>query len=584
MPRNISAKISASKGQGMRQTRRQFVATTVAFGAIAATGARAATPPQPSGPPRMALDAFAADPSKLASLRHGIAVMKARDPSDHKSWFFQGAIHAYSDALYQDALSHDAKVAHVDGKRYWNRCPHFGQASADFVIWHRAYLHYFERVLREAAQDPDLSLPYWNYALPADRVFPDVFAAKFLDAQKTQSNSLYHPNRELAFVTGRLELSSAIGDATHTVGCENFFHEAGVPGLAGDHLDPDDTVIGLLEQRPHNDIHLAVGGVVNSANGAMAEITTPAFDPVFWVHHANNDRMWAAWSRVPGKRWGPMPADEWWDETPWVFLDVDGTEQSMSRRHYLELEATYDTVNGASLLQLAPKPLPPESEASGGSAPPMVGAAPPPRRHRGQRAAPPMMEAPPPPPPPPEPPPPSPPQQKRLLADAGSISFSPKSAAKRSINTAPPLMVGAAAPGAGPTTVEVDRSASKSADGLPAPETLPPDARVYLELASITFDRVPSSGFAVYLDRANAKSLTPLGLLDLFGATHAKMPGMAMMSASQRFDATRIVKSSHGPFTLRIEPYDLLVTKTGASPTQRRDAVHIGSVKFVVVS
>jgi len=41
---------------------------------------------------------------------------------------------------------------------------------------------------------------------------------------------------------------------------------------------------------------------------------------------------------------------------------------------------------------------------------------------------------------------------------------------------------------------------------------------------------------------------------------------------------------SEGPFTLRIEPYDLLVSKAGASAPQRADQVHIGSVKFVVIS
>ena len=61
------------------------------------------------------------------------------------------------------------------------------------------------------------------------------------------------------------------------------------------------------------------------------------------------------------------------------------------------------------------------------------------------------------------------------------------------------------------------------------------------------------------------------------------MAGMAM-GATQRFDVTRFIRSGIGAFTVRIEPYDLLVTKTGATATQRKDAVHIGAVKFVVVS
>jgi hypothetical protein len=111
-----------------------------------------------------------------------------------------------------------------------------------------------------------------------------------------------------------------------------------------------------------------------------------------------------------------------------------------------------------------------------------------------------------------------------------------------------------------------------------------PNERVLLELSDIHFDRVPSSGFAVYLIEGRTTALNdPVGLLNLFGATHMQTPGMAM-KAAQRFDVTRIVVHSEGPFTLRIEPYDLLVSKAGASAPQRADQVHIGSVKFVVIS
>jgi hypothetical protein len=141
-------------------------------------------------------------------------------------------------------------------------------------------------------------------------------------------------------------------------------------------------------------------------------------------------------------------------------------------------------------------------------------------------------------------------------------------------------MVGATAPGSG--GAGADKAARD--ETLVAPQLGAPNARVFLELADIRFDRVPSTGFAVYLDRAGTRAFQPVGLLDLFGATQAQMPGMAMRRASQRFDVTRFVRSGQGAFTLRVEPYDLLVTKSGSPATQRRDAVHIGSVKFVVIS
>ena len=91
---------------------------------------------------------------------------------------------------------------------------------------------------------------------------------------------------------------------------------------------------------------------------------------------------------------------------------------------------------------------------------------------------------------------------------------------------------------------------------------------------------MPSSGFAVYLGKGEG---TFVGLVDLFGATHPRMPGMSAMKPVQRFDVTRIVGKAKGPFTVRVEPYDLLVSISGAANT-RADAVHIGSIKFMVAS
>jgi hypothetical protein len=112
--------------------------------------------------------------------------------------------------------------------------------------------------------------------------------------------------------------------------------------------------------------------------------------------------------------------------------------------------------------------------------------------------------------------------------------------------------------------------------------------RVILELSGIAFERVPSSGFAVYLasaaDIAAGRPGTFVGLLDLFGATHAHMAGMEGMGAVQRFDISRIVAREGLGLTLRIEPYDLFTSKTGASAPKRDDTVKIGKVRFVEVS
>ncbi|MEI9887837.1 MAG: tyrosinase family protein [Rhizomicrobium sp.] len=550
----------------MHQTRRQFVGTTAVLSAFALAGARAAVAP---GPQRQSLAAFADDSARVASLRKGIAAMKALPASDHRSWFFQAATHAYSQSLYTAELRRDPRLKTVDRERYWNKCPHFGQCSADFVIWHRAYLHYFERHLRDAAGDPTLALPYWDYTKPEQRIFPAIFAPEFLDPGKTQPNPLFHPNREKSFTRGLLEISANIGQAPKTVAAATFFHEVGVPGFGGDNLDSGHTQIGLLEQRPHNDIHLACGGVINSSNGAMAEITTAAFDPVFWVHHANIDRMWAEWASRPGKSWGPAPAPDWFDEKPWTFVDVDGSERTLSRRDAIGLTAAYD-VDYASQLAVPSPPQPPpppvaSAAPSGGSrdravatgAAPVMAAAPAPMRKRAK-----------------------PPAERELLADNTPIVVTPHNAGHR--------LFGEAAPPGRRGNTGYAREDGPPAQALDAPELSDRNARVLLELADISFKLVPSSGFAVFLDCAGRPAAgEPVGLIDIFGATHRgmeMMAGMHHLKATQRFDVTAVVRQAPGPFTLRVEPYDLLVSRDGKPTRGRADAVTIGSVRFVVLT
>ena len=351
----------------MKQTRRNFVGTAAALGALA-TAAGWSSAGAATEPVRLSLAEFVKDPVRLASLRRGVAAMKALPPSDHRSWFWQAATHAYNDALYSEALARDPKVAGVNAKRYWNQCPHFGQCSADFLIWHRAFLFNFEHILRDASGDPAFALPYWDYSTPEGRAFPEAFAAEYLDGAKKSPNPLFHPTRNYDFTSGDTMLSDMVAQASRTMSAPNFYSAPGQTGFAGDFADKGAPVSGLIETRPHGDIHMVVGGWISgiNANGAMSDIPTAAFDPVFWVHHANVDRLWVSWAQTRGKTWGPMPSDAWLDEKPWVFVDVNGNDVGESRRFYLEranLDVRYD-IDDPAKLELA---LPPRRYAVGGA-------------------------------------------------------------------------------------------------------------------------------------------------------------------------------------------------------------------------
>src|SRR6202000_3351134 len=63
---------------------------------------------------------------------------------------------------------------------------------------------------------------------------------------------------------------------------------------------PDQTtVFSVLEGQPHNLVHNCIGGgghLVPAPYGNMTNFLSPV-DPVFFLHHANMDRLWDVWTR-----------------------------------------------------------------------------------------------------------------------------------------------------------------------------------------------------------------------------------------------------------------------------------------------
>jgi tyrosinase len=69
----------------------------------------------------------------------------------------------------------------------------------------------------------------------------------------------------------------------------------------GGGLDVDQSFCAL-DMLPHNAMHIWIGGNPSSGvNGDMGNNLTAAFDPIFWGHHGNIDRLWARWQKLhPG--------------------------------------------------------------------------------------------------------------------------------------------------------------------------------------------------------------------------------------------------------------------------------------------
>ncbi len=221
-----------------------------------------------------------------------VSVLRARPLNDPTSWRYLAAVHGYpghaSDPFAQAGEKLPSKASQ---QAFWNQCQH---QTWFFLPWHRGYLACFEEIVADAvvqAGGPTgWALPYWNYSSqsPHARQMPAALLNQF-DA-KGNPNPLWLPGRSMATPTAALP-------ATHVV-LNALLHSpfdgtslGGSPGFGGvrtgfSHFGGTN---GLLENLPHNQVHVDVGGL-------MSDPDTAALDPVFWLHHANIDRLWEVWT------------------------------------------------------------------------------------------------------------------------------------------------------------------------------------------------------------------------------------------------------------------------------------------------
>jgi tyrosinase len=188
-------------------------------------------------------------------------------------------LNAGGSGLYQDFR--DIHVDAADGEEH--RGPHF-------LPWHRTLLLDFERELQ--AIDAAVSLHYWRFDQPA----PNLFHGNFIGdtAQVTQSD----PPSDVVFDPGH-PLDGWITDGVPGISRSALFDTltSPAPGLPGFALLSEASTLALgdfyaafaqMEGSPHGAAHVSFAG-------SISQIGTAAKDPLFFMLHANVDRLWALW-------------------------------------------------------------------------------------------------------------------------------------------------------------------------------------------------------------------------------------------------------------------------------------------------
>jgi len=289
-----------------------------------------------------------ASTSAVKAYRRGVQVMKARSPHDPTSWTFQANIHAYPGS--KGVMNSDPEKEFRDtfpntipgitpaerarrlqlARRVWDTCPH---GPTSFLPWHRVYLYFFERIVASAAGEATLGLPYWNWT--RDRSLPKSFWESIDGSQ--DNNALFWSNRNQG-INGGADGSPPTRELTRS----NVRIEMLSDPILDERLQGGDTVgFGRrVEQRPHGPVHTAIGD-----DTGMGFFEAAARDPIFWLHHANIDRLWESWSKITGHA---NPADGNWRAGTHSFVGPDGqlttltTEQVLIAAQILQHGYEYD--------------------------------------------------------------------------------------------------------------------------------------------------------------------------------------------------------------------------------------------------
>jgi hypothetical protein len=301
------------------------------------------TPPPPTPQVRMKWQDFikGSDGAKrLASLKKAIARMRSLDGAPktsmdyRRSWEYWANIHGYygpasMDGAVEEQIQYlqsnglgqyvsyytgivDQTPPDADAAKVWATCQHSYQdqngnmVQANFWGWHRMYLYYFERVLRWAAGDDTLRLPYWDYTDPIYTALPAQF--------RNVRSVLYDEKRNPIVNTGT-PLDPSTTNINPVLNIANY-------------LNAELT----LEMGVHGNVHCETAVTCPVAH--MGDVPVAGNDPIFYAHHANIDRVWACWQKI----YPPVP-DAPWQDQEFSFPDETGNLQTKPVKSFLSTAA-----------------------------------------------------------------------------------------------------------------------------------------------------------------------------------------------------------------------------------------------------
>jgi hypothetical protein len=145
---------------------------------------------------------------------------------------------------------------------------HMQHTNARLLPWHRVFLHLFEEALHN--YHPDVCVPYWDWTTDSEHRVPEWLAG--------YTPTIQTPTRTITVVRspGSAENLASIVSGTASALQRTTYDQFSAP------------INGI-----HGGVHIWCGGTMSDA------AISPA-DPIFWLHHANLDRLWWRWYNDTG--------------------------------------------------------------------------------------------------------------------------------------------------------------------------------------------------------------------------------------------------------------------------------------------
>uniref|UniRef100_A0A6V7QWC5 Tyrosinase copper-binding domain-containing protein n=1 Tax=Ananas comosus var. bracteatus TaxID=296719 RepID=A0A6V7QWC5_ANACO len=306
--------------------------------------------PPRSAPLRVRPAAHLVDADYLAKYKKAVELMRALPADDPRNFVQQAKVHcAYCDGAYDQIGFPDLEIQIHN--------------SWLFFPWHRFYLYFNERILGKLIGDDTFALPFWNWDAPGGMQFPSIYT--------DPSSSLYDKLRDAKHQPPTLiDLDYNGTDPTFSPE-EQINHNLAVmyrqvissgktPELfmgsayrAGDQPDPG---AGSVEQKPHGPVHVWTGDRNQPNREDMGTLYSAAWDPVFFAHHGNIDRMWYVWRNLGGRHRNFTDPD--WLNTSFLFYDENAQLVRVKVKDCLEADAMRYTYQDVEIPWLKAKPTP----------------------------------------------------------------------------------------------------------------------------------------------------------------------------------------------------------------------------------